>query len=191
VTSDIKLGKLRAFLILFFILLIPTALSYDECQEYQSLDKIPCIILLPSATNCTLISVSFYNQSTLLDTQTMFQYSPVICSANFTYNATGTYNFNYSTGDSGAITVEEGNAMIYLLYFGLVLIALLMILGLYMQNQPVLAIDGFLMLVVGVWIFIYGFSIYNNMVTQMLGTVIFALGGYFLTMATLSMIESD
>ena len=78
--------------------------------------------------------------------------------------------------NAGHTVVTEGNKMINLLFFSIILIIALMVLGFWLNNQPVLAIDGFLMLVVGVWIFIEGFSIYRNTVTQMVGTVIFALG---------------
>lgn len=189
--SNARAGKTLVILAMIFLFILPSALSYDACRDKQSSDAIPCVLLFPSGQNCSNILVNFYNTSTYLSSQNMSAYSPFVCSANFTYNTTGTYNFNYSTGDSGVIVVEEGNKMIYLLYFGLAMIVLLMVLGLWKQDQRVLLIDGLLMLVIGVWIFINGFSIYNNMVTQMIGTVIFGLGMYFSFMAGMSMIEGE
>lgn len=176
--------------LLFIFILSFSVSAYDECKSKQPADQVPCLVLLPS-TSCSNISISFYNGTTYLQNTNMTTYSPFVCSAAFNFTALGTYNFNYSTGDSGSIVVTEGSTMINLLYFAIVLVVGLMILGLWLNNQPILAIDGFLMLILGIWMFVNGYSIYNNMITQMIAGIFCALGGYFLTMSTLSMIEGD
>jgi hypothetical protein len=190
-TSSNKSGKPQAILMLFLFLFIPSALAFDECSEQQPVDKIPCYLTLPWTGSCNAVTVEIYNESNYLSTLTMEQYSPVYCSANFTYSSIGTYNFNYSTGDTWTMEVEEGNKMIYLLYFGLIAIVALMILGLYLQNQALLLLCGLITLIVSVVIFINGFSIYNNLMTQAIASLLFAVGAYFSVMSGLSMIEGD
>ena len=184
-----KLGKVVTSLVFLFLFTISVAFAYEECSAKQPVDETPCLILLQSSEVCTSISVMFYNISSYLSTTTMQQYSPFVCSANFTFNQVGTYNFNYTTGDAGAIVLEEGNKMIYLIYLGIGVTIALMVLGLKIQNQPIIAIDGILFLTLGFWLFKNGFSIYQNLITDALGLIGIMIGGYFLIMATLSMID--
>jgi len=184
-------GRVIPFLILFLFLLIPFTLAIDECKSHQPSDKIPCYIFLNYNSTCSDLTVSFYNASSLLVTKSMEQYSPFICSVNFTYSSVGTYNFNYSTRDSGAIVVEDGTTMIYLLYFGLAVIALLTMWAFKTQDQRVFLINGLLMLVMGLYIWINGFGVYNDMGSKMVATVIFGIGMYFTFMASMSMVDGD
>lgn len=121
----------------------------------------------------------------------MFNKSPDVCGAIMNFTETGTYTGSYSTGDSFKFIVGEGNKMIYTLYFGLIVMIGLLVLGFYLKNNPITAIGGFFLLIMGLWLVKNGFSIYTNMVTDGLGTVFIALGGYFTIMSVLAMIEGD
>ena len=177
---------------LFLLFLIPNIFSYEGCRDASiNVDDIPCLFFLPYDGNCADVSVTIYLSNISVDSQTMFNRSPDVCGAYFNFTTLGTYTGNYSTGDTFKFIVEEGNKMIYLLYFGLIVSIGLLALGFYLKNNPITAIGGFFLLVLGLWIIKNGFSIYDNLVTDGLGTVFIALGGYFLIMSVVAMVEGD
>jgi hypothetical protein len=190
--ATINNTSLKTLCVAFFLILFSVNVwSIDECESKQPADKIPCLILLQTSVYCNTVAVDFFNESVFLSSQTMWTYSDFICAANFTYTQLGTYNFNYSIGDYGALTVEEGFKMINLLYFALIVVIALLIYALYLQSNELSAISGMMLLIFGVWFVKNGFSIYQNMLTDTFGVVMIAVGGWLLIMSTLSMIEGD
>jgi len=134
-------------LIIFFLLLLFNVYSLENCGGEVILNTdIPCYILLPSSKDCTNLGVSVYHDSsTLLFETTLCQYSPTQC--NFTFNGTldnennialGTYTWNYSTGDTGKINVEEDNMLniFHLLVYGFLFVTgLILILFMHLFQE--------------------------------------------------------
>ena len=182
-------------LIMLLILLVLCSLSVmalDACDSETPLDDVPCLIFLPinaSLDTCDTINAEVHFNGSYLRNTTLINFTNFACSFEFNDSVLGPYNIYYSTGDTGVLTVKEGNVLINLFWFGLVLAIGLMVLGIHLENHPMVAITGFLELIMGLWIFINGFSIYNNFVTSMIATILIAVGGYYLTMSTMAMIE--
>ena len=126
------------YLCIFIILIMmPISFGLDECQTIIKSEKVPCEVLLPinvSITACNTINVSFFANSTLLESNFMIEANDFTCSGNFTQTKIGTYLISYSTGDSGSITVTEGRIMELLLYFAMAIAFLLFGIALWKQD---------------------------------------------------------
>lgn len=173
----------KYFFLILFLILVNSVLAVEECQGTMETDDIPCYVLLPtnqSLVSCNSISVAFYNISMNVYNQTMDIYSPFNCNATFNQTNVGTYNFLYSTGDSGSIIVKEGNMISLLLYFALASGIILLILGITKEDQTVTAISAFIFLILGLHIGLSGFSIVNNLLTNAISIGFIGLGAYIL-----------
>jgi len=115
-------GKYFSFLFFLFIL---TTFSYaiNECKGTITIDDVPCGVYLPKGSNnCSLITVQFFNESNPLYSLTMNDLNSFTCNSTFNQSFLGTYTFNYTTGDSGSIVVEDSkvvdffNLTVYLVF---------------------------------------------------------------------------
>lgn len=98
---------MKQIIIFIVLILLPIVTALDECKGTITTEESPCIIIIPFE-NCSQIEIAFYNnESTFLDQRVMTEYSPFTCQATFNYSTPQTYTFNYTTGDSGSIIVEE------------------------------------------------------------------------------------
>lgn len=155
--------------------------AIDECKGTLDQDEVPCMILLPAnttSTDCTLINVTVYNESVHIYNQSMTIYSPYFCNATFNQTNTGTYNFYYTTGDSGSIIIERGLRMIYLLYFAMAAIVGMFIVGLVKEDYTFVALSGIMTIIFGLYIYIHGFNGINNLIVDALSIIGILLGAY-------------
>lgn len=170
-------------LILFFVMLAlftRLSLGLDECTGTVLADDVPCLIFLPSTgVNCTATQVQLYRENITLSIQTMDDYSPAQCNATFNYSSPiGTYNFNYTTGDTGSIIVKEGIVINLLLYFGLATALIVWGAGIWLRDANIISLAAIVLVIMGLFIWNNGFSVLNNLVTQTLGMIFAALGSY-------------
>ena len=188
-------------LILTLMLLVGTqaALGQEECKGTVTLEEVPCLTLLPlnqSSTACSTVSVQFYKNATSLYTQQMGTYSPVVCNGTFdpsrnnSGSALGTYTFQYSTGDSGSIIVEAGFMEILLWFFAILGVIGLLVFGFSKEDSIVLSLAGFLLIVMGVFMIINGFSIFLNTITNAISYIMFGLGGYIIIKSNMESLQS-
>ena len=135
------MGKMQKSIIdkkiILFIFLIffsfSFAYSLENCpSSLVTLDKIPCFILLPfnqTNLNCANYNVQIWNNSHIIYTQILFNYSPnFMCNAIFNQTSLGTYTLKWSTGDTGKITIEVGymNLLIGIVFLSLMIIFTIM-----------------------------------------------------------------
>lgn len=99
-------------IILTFLFLAPLVFALDECKGKVDPGDVPCLIFLPTPTSCGSVSVDVYEDNNFLDTKVMHQYTGFYCNATFNYSTPGTYTFEYSTGDTGSLTVEVNKMII-------------------------------------------------------------------------------
>ena len=158
----------------------------EECKGTITTGEVPCLIFLPN-NDCSDKTISFYMNNTNLGTRDMGQFNPFLCNATFNYTVPlGTYVFNYSTGDTGSIILEGGMNMIYLLYFGIIVVAILLSIGFIKEDATFLIqrllhrviYGGILLMVIGIWLGIYGFSTVDNFMNQSIAVVAIAIGAY-------------
>ena len=168
------------YALLLFILILPIAFAtLDECSGSElNQDDIPCYILLPYDGDCANHNVSVYNESELIYTQTLSNYSVNQCNATFNQTSLGTYALLWSTEDTGSIIVRGGLKMIYLLYFCIIVIAIFLAVGFAKQDITFLTLGGFIMMVLGVWLMINGFQTLSNMISDTIGMVALGTGAY-------------
>ena len=189
--------KFRHFCLILFIfvfLFIPIQLvkALDNCKGTMTVDEVPCYILLQfniSNLDCSDYSVSVYNESTFLYTQTLANYSPFMCNATFNYSSPSTYNGQYSTGDTFDIIVEEGYVRFYVYISLFIILFLLLIMG-HLLEQPVMQLlAGMLAPVMAIDIFINGFpSVNNAFLTNSVAIILTGLGFYYLILPSLNFI---
>ena len=126
------IGKGIVVLSIFFLFSFLVS-ALDNCPGSSvTLDKIPCYILLPfnvSNLNCSNYNVQVWNQSNLIYSQTLGNYSPFVCNATFNQSSVGTYLIKWSTGDTGKIITEVGymNLLIGIIFLALIIIFTLMV----------------------------------------------------------------
>ena len=162
--------------------------NYKICDKASvTLDDLPCIQLFEH-DDCNQ-SLDLYYGNDYSKVSYLGEYNAFYCGFVFNESVIGNYFIDYSSGDKDFIILKEGNIMIQLFWFGLVLAIALMILGIYLHNHSMISVAGFLEIILGIFIFINGYSIYNNMVTQIIGTVLFAIGCYYLTISTLASVD--
>lgn len=127
--------KPSTILILVVLLAIPSIFGLDECKGTLTTEEVPCFVLLPSSTDCTTKTVTYYNESTQLHTQVLGVYSPFLCNSTFNYTTPSTYTFNFSTGDSGSIIVTEDENMILSIIIGLGIYAAILLFIAYKLEE--------------------------------------------------------
>jgi len=100
-----------------FLILMSFAYSIGECKGgVITEDDSPCYIFLPfNATpiHSASYSVSVYQNTTLVYSTTLFNYSTFICGATFNQSEINSYVFQFSNGDSGSINVVEATGMVF------------------------------------------------------------------------------
>jgi hypothetical protein len=177
--NKISKGFLCLFLFLFFSSFV---FAIDNCKgSVFSSDDVPCYILYPYKDNCSGINATTNLNNVSIDNQTMLRYDPYFCYSLFNHTTLGTYTIGFDpVGDTADIVLEEGNKMIYLLYIVIILAIALMIFAYIRQDVNIAAISSFAMLAIGMYIIINGFSIYDNILTKVIGTVLIGLGAYIL-----------
>ena len=179
--------------LLAFVLLIPLVYALDECKGTILINEIPCLVLLPYTNDCTTIAIKFYNNgSTLLDDRLMSQYSPFSCNQTFNYTSFGTYTFNYSTGDTGSIVVEEDEFQQYYLYLAVLMVFFILVgVGYWKEEGIFVMIAGMLAMVIGINIFINGFpNLTNTFLRNGITTVIWGVGAYLILAPAMEFFEN-
>lgn len=111
------------------------------------------------------------------------------CNATFNISQVGSYQFFYSTGDSGTIIVKGGNKMELLMYFAMTLTFILLIIGLWLRDKTLLNISGILLFVIGVFIAINGFGVLNNMLSNTVAIICWAVGAYVMIKTNIEEIQ--
>ena len=186
-------------LTLALILIVPAILAeLDNCKGTMFVNEVPCLLLLPvntSVTACNTLSVSVYNNgSTLLYTQTMHQYNPFKCNGTFFLNGTsfGTYTFEYGTGDTGSIVVEEDRFQQYYLYVAAFIVLLILVgLGFWKHEGIFLMIAGILAMIIGINIFVNGFpNLTNTFLRNGITLVVWGIGTYLILLPGMDFFEN-
>lgn len=182
--------------LLFLILLVSFSTiiyaEYDNCKGTIRSEDVPCHILLPyniSTLVCTNVVAGVYNITDNIYNQTMTAYNDFFCNATFNQSSVGTYTILYSTGDTGTIVVEEGNKMIYLLYFALVVIIGLFVVGQYWEMYEFVSISGILTLCFGIFVFMNGFNGLQNLIVEAISIIAILIGFYFFIGPVLEYLE--
>lgn len=164
--------------------LIPLVSAIDECKGTMHNNEVPCLLLLENSSSnpCDTMTVTVYkNSSGILYTQQMVQYSPFLCNGTFNQTDYGTYTFQYSSGDTGSIVIEEDLDNRYYLYVvALIVFFILLAMGYTSEDNNFIIIAGMLLIVMAINIFLNGFP---NLVNEFLknGIVIFLAGvGFYL-----------
>lgn len=175
----------KEILIGIVLLLIPIVYALDNCKGTMFENEIPCLLLLPvntSETACNTLDVSIYNESTLLYTQTMAQYNSFKCNVTFNQTAFGTYTFQYGTGDTGTIVVEEDKTQeVYLYIFSLIIFFILVGIGYTKEIAEFVMIAGILAMIIGIVLIIYGFPNLTSIFLRNSVAVIFwGVGAYLI-----------
>lgn len=180
-----KWNKIFAYFIIF-LFFISSVLALDNCRGVITLEELPCNVLLEfnvSSLDCGAYFFSLYSNDSLLYIQTMANYSPYLCSGIINVSSVGTYSGQYSTGDAFIIIVEEGLKMIYLFYLAIAFTVVFFILSLWKDDVNFAALSAFGFLGIGAWVIMYGISIYNNLITYLLGALLASCGAYILVRA--------
>ena len=147
--------KKLTYLLIFLILLTPIYALINCDGEVIKDTDVPCLILLPYTEACTsLFTDIYYNGSTFIYSTQMSQYSPTQCSIIFNASLSstgtiviGTYSFNFSTGDTGKINVEEDsmlsifNLMVYGFLFSICMV-LILFMHLFREEQGTSMVYG-------------------------------------------------
>ena len=180
--------------ILIFILSIGLVSALDECKGTVNPDEVPCAVLLPvntTLTNCNTINISFYSNTTLLESHFMTTLNPFMCDGNFTQTDLGTYAIQYSTGDSGSITVEEQINNRYFLYvISLVVFFIMLGIGYYIQDELFLILAGMLSIVLALNLFVNGFpGLTNTFLQNSMIIVLAGIGFYYVLVPSVELIE--
>jgi len=194
-----KLKKKLFVFSIIFLFLVSLVTALEECEQIQDSDDVPCMLLLPYVDDCTNINVSIYlNSSDLGYNQTMSTYANNVCNATFNQTTLGSYTIHYYTGgawfnptDTWSLTVTEGSKMIYLFYFGLAATLALLILGLVKEEYVFLSLSGLGFFLMGVYIFMYGFSTLNNLMTLLFASIFWAAGGYIFIKTQLDNVQAS
>lgn len=175
--------------------MIPAITALDECRGTMHNNKVPCMLLLQfneTPLICGSYSVSIYNQSTLIYSETMGNYSPFMCNATFNQTGYGTYNFQYSTGDTGSIVIEEDIDNRYYLYIvALITFFILLGLGYYLKDRVFITLSGITLIVTALNIFINGFSnLVNELLRNGIVVVLWGIGAYLIIAPYLEFFEN-
>lgn len=94
--------------------MVQIVIALEDCQRETEPKDVPCFIITPAYNDtCGNVSIDIYNNTpTLLDTRIMDTFgSTGRCNTTFNFTAEADYLFNFSTGDSGRITVKAVDNM--------------------------------------------------------------------------------
>ncbi len=189
-------SKLIFWIIAVFFLIIPIVFAIDECKGTMNNNEVPCLVILPvnlSTTACNTIQVAFYNDSIFLNEQTMEEYSPFSCNATFIHTEFGTYIFNYSTGDSGSIVIEEDVDNRYYLYIvSLIVFFILLGIGYVTEEKFFVILAGMLSCVIAINLFLNGFpGLTNEFLKNGISIIFTGMGFYFMIAPSLEYFERE
>ncbi len=183
--------------IIILILIIPLIQAeLDNCKGTMFQQDIPCLLLLPvnqTTTACNTLITSVYNNgSTLLYTQTMGIYSPFKCNNTFNQTTFGTYTFQYGTGDTGSIVVEEDRFQQYYLYVAAFIILLSLIgLGFLKHDGTLMTIAGMFAMIIGINIFVNGFpNLTNTFLRNGVTLIMWGIGAYLVMLPGMEFFEN-
>ena len=183
-------------MIILALITIPIAIALDNCKGTMFQQDIPCLLLLPvnqSTTPCSTLDVSVYSNATLLYTQEMAIYNPFKCNATFNQTSFGTYTFQYGTGDTGTIVVEEDDNQQFFLYIAS-FVALLSLVGLgFWKHEGVfIMIAGILSMIIGINIFINGFpNLTNDFLRNGMTLIMWGIGAYLIMLPGMEFFEGE
>lgn len=186
--------KLIYLLMLIFLSVFTTA--YNECKGTMTYNDVPCYVLLPvniTVTPCTTLNVTIYNKTTKLISNKMATYSPYFCYTNFSYTTYGTYNFFYSTGDTGTIIMQEDVDNRYYLYvIAIVAMIFFLVLGYLKHDGVFLIMSAFCSFSIAISIWTFGFPYLTNAMlkTTILMTFI-GYGIFYILYPSLEFIEGN
>lgn len=142
------------------LLVIPIVSALEDCQREIRPDDVPCLIITPITTDaCSTVTITIFNNTpTLLATRTMAAFgSTGRCNTTFNFTAAGDYLFNFSTGDSGRITVDPEENFFFLYLIGILFFLVLVGLGFHYENVVFTMLAGFLASVMALALFNLGF----------------------------------
>ncbi len=183
--------------IIALILIIPLIQAeLDNCKGTMFQQDIPCLLLLPvnqTTTACNTLITSVYNNgSTLLYTQTMGIYSPFKCNNTFNQTTFGTYTFQYGTGDTGSIVIEEDRFQQYYLYVAAFIILLSLIgLGFWKHDGTLMTIAGMFAMIIGINIFVNGFpNLTNTFLRNGVTLIMWGIGAYLVMLPGMEFFEN-
>ena len=188
--------KKTIILTLALILIVPLAYGLQNCKGTMFQQDIPCLLLLPvnqSTTPCNTLDTKVYNNgSTLLYTQTMGIYSPFKCNNTFNQTTFGTYTFQYGTGDTGSIVVEEDRFQQYYLYVTAFIILLSLIgLGFLKHDGTLMTIAGMFAMIIGINIFVNGFpNLTNTFLRNGVTLIMWGIGAYLVMLPGMEFFEN-
>lgn len=187
--------KIILIIVTISILYLSIVNALDECRGTMNDNEVPCVIFLPiniSDTACNTINVSFYLNSTYLESHFMIEHNSFTCFNNFTQTNWGTYTFFYSTGDSGSITIEEDVDNRYYLYVVVALAFFILLgLGFYLQDGTFSIIAGMLCAVIAIDLFMNGFpGLTNEFLKNGITIVLVGISFYFIIAPTVEFFEN-
>ena len=187
--------KIIYIIFVISILYLSIVNALDECKGTVNPDEVPCSVLLPvntTSTNCNTINVSFYSNTTLLESHFMTTLNPFMCDGNFTQTDFGTYAIQYSTGDSGSITVEEEINNRYFLYVVALIVFFIMLgIGYHIKDEVFLILSGMLSIVLALNLFINGFpGLGNAFLQNSIVAVLAGVGFYYVLVPSIELIEN-
>lgn len=172
--------KLTFYFLLFLILLFSVN-AIDECTSPVSADDVPCLLLYPynDTSNCNQVNISHYSNTNFLFNMTLTNFNDVYCNSTFNLSSVGSYQHRWTTGDTGSIIVTEGSRMYFLLYFALIVMIAMFVVGFWAQDVGFLGVGGMMLMSTGVYIYVDGFNGLNNWYIQSM-CVIFSLIGFYI-----------
>ena len=168
---------------LLILLLIPLVSAIDECERTIFDTDVPCLVLLPNqTTSCNSITISYYANTSFLYTQTMGKYTNFMCNSTFNQTKRGVYNLDYSTGDTGTITVtEDVNNRYYLYVIGILIFFILFGLGYKLERPEFVSVAGMLLCILAIDIITNGFpNLTNEFLREMIVVVLLGIGFYLI-----------
>ncbi|KKN11188.1 hypothetical protein LCGC14_1028920 [marine sediment metagenome] len=186
----------KLILIILVILIIPIVIAIDNCKGTMFQQDIPCLLLLPvnqSVNPCNTLTTEVYNNgSTLLYTQTMAIYSPFKCNNTFNQTTFGTYTFQYGTGDTGSIVVEEDRFQQYYLYIAAFIVLLTLVgLGFWKHEGIFIMIAGILAMIIAINIFVNGFpNLTNEFLRNGMTLIVWGIGAYLIMLPGMEFFEN-
>ena len=191
------MNKITIGTIIALLLIIPlVSAELDNCKGTMFQQDIPCLLLLPvnqTITACNTLITSVYNNgSTLLYTQTMGIYSPFKCNNTFNQTTFGTYTFQYGTGDTGSIVVEEDRFQQYYLYVSAFIVLLSLVgLGFWKHDGTFMTIAGMFAMIIGINIFVNGFpNLTNTFLRNGITLIMWGIGAYLIMLPGMEFFEN-
>ena len=175
--------------------LIPLVSAIDECKGTMHNNEVPCLLLIENSSSnpCSTMTVSIYsNESGLIYTQQMDQYSPFLCNGTFNITTYGTYTHQYSSKDTGSIIIEEDVDNRYYLYvITLIIFFILFGLGYKLEDPNFIIISGMVAIVMAINLFLNGFpNLVNEFLKNGIVIVLFGIGAYLVLVPSIEQFEA-